>query len=88
MQAQGWTAEDFAYEVEVWPDNWDAWRLFTSVANQWRRAGMNAVEVALDYTALFLRMQRMDLDAETWEALFSDVRVLEAAALDQMAKER
>ena len=48
---------------------------------------MNGQNVALDYTALFLRMQRMTTltDAE-WEDLYADVRVIEHAALKQMNK--
>lgn len=39
---------------------------------------------ALDYTALFARMDRMRLDDDRWEELFHDIRVCEAAALKEM----
>lgn len=39
---------------------------------------------ALDYTALFARMERMRLADDDWQALFADVRVLEAQALRAM----
>jgi len=39
---------------------------------------------ALDYTALFARMDRMRLHDDDWRSLFDDVRVLEAQALRSM----
>lgn len=45
---------------------------------------MSGAPVALDYVALFARMERMRLADSDWEDLFDDVRVLERAALDQM----
>jgi hypothetical protein len=50
---------------------------------QWRIAPMGGA-VALDYTALFLRMERMSLDDVGWLQMYDDIRVLEAAALEQM----
>lgn len=47
---------------------------------------MNGVRVALDYTPLFLRMQRMSLTDTEWETLYEDVRWLESAAVKQMNK--
>lgn len=51
---------------------------------QWREGFSGPT--ALDYTALFARMDRLRLDDTAWEELFSDVRVLEAAALKAMRK--
>lgn len=47
---------------------------------------MSGTPVALDYAALFMRMDRMRLDDEAWQSLFDDVRVIEAAALDRMKR--
>lgn len=66
----------------MWPENWPAWQLFQQLAGQWR-AGVGGV-YALDYTALFMRMERMRLADDAWDALFQDVRVLEGAALEQI----
>ena len=41
---------------------------------------------ALDYTPLFMRMDRMGLSDDDWNDLFRDVRVIEAAALEAMQK--
>ena len=88
MASTGFTREDYEPEpVDVWPENWPSWCLFSEMSGQWRTAGMNGQNVALDYTALFLRMQRMTTltDAE-WVDLYADVRVIEHAALKQMNK--
>ena len=70
--------------VEVWPENWPAWALWCEMSGQWR-VGMNG-PTALDYGPLFARMDRMRLDDEAWHDLFADIRVIEAAALEQMAQ--
>lgn len=66
----------------MWPENWQAWNLFVQMSGQWR-AGFNGI-FALDYGPLFTRMDRMRLDDRTWEELFHDVRVIEAAALERI----
>lgn len=40
--------------------------------------------IALDYTPLFKRMDRLGLSDEDWNDMFRDIRVIEAAALDAM----
>lgn len=80
MQSLGFTPADYADDyVECWPENWQAFSLFASIGNQWR-IGMGGV-VALDYSVLFHRMDRMKLPHDEYEQLFDDVRVLEGAAL-------
>lgn len=70
--------------AEVWPDCWPAWCLFVELGTQWRSAGMAGVRTGLDYGPLFARLDRIAASRDEWEQLFQDVRVLEAAALDQM----
>jgi hypothetical protein len=72
--------------AEVWPDGWAAWSLFEELSGQWRCRGMDARPFALDYTPLLMRLDRMHLDDAAWRELYADVRVLEAAALEQMAR--
>lgn len=50
---------------------------------QWR-VGMSGA-TGLDYGPLFTRMSRLSVE---WEQTFDDIRVLEAAALEQMRKDR
>lgn len=53
------------------------------MSGQWRLGGLGG-KYAMDYTPLFLRMERMRLSDAEWEALYLDVRVLEAAALEAL----
>lgn len=70
-------------EVELWPENWRAWALFSEMGGQWRMSSMGG-PMSLDYTPLFMRMNRMGLTDDEFDDLFVDVRVLESAALEQM----
>ena len=82
LQGTGLKVEDYAEVVEVWPENWPSWCLWVEMGNQWR-IGVGGI-AGLDYTPLFLRMDRMSLDDERWNELFHDIRVCEAAALKEM----
>jgi hypothetical protein len=75
---------DFDEAFEVWPENWASWQLFVQMSGQWR-VGFNG-RYALDYTSLFMRMDRMGLSDAAWEELFADVRILEASALQPADK--
>jgi hypothetical protein len=87
MAAAGFAPEDYDDgPAEVWPENWPSWFLFCEMSGQWR-TGFNG-PTALDYTALFHRMDRLGLDNDAWNDLFGDLRVIEAAALQQMAANR
>jgi hypothetical protein len=50
------------------------------VSGQWR-AGFHG-RYALDYTPLFMRMERLRLDDAEWETMFSDVRLIERTVLE------
>lgn len=87
MAAAGFAPEDYETEpVEVWPENWPAWGLFCEMSGQWRVAPMGG-RTALDYCALFARMDRLALDDDGWNETFADIRVIETAALKQMNQE-
>lgn len=53
------------------------------MSGQWRMNPMGG-PVAMDYTPLFLRMERMGLTDDEWTDLFHDVRACEGAALEQI----
>lgn len=74
-------------EVEVWPENWTAWRLFCDCATQWR-IGPNGGPTGLDYTPLMRLLDCEGLGTKEWRQTFDDVRVLESAALDQLNENR
>jgi hypothetical protein len=65
--------------VEVWPENWPAFTLFTRLGSQWR-VGMNGA-IGLDHNVLFHRMDRMGLSADDYAQLDDDICVMEQAAL-------
>lgn len=44
--------------------------------------------IGLDYGPLFRLLDLQDLTREAWNDLFQDVRVIEAAALEQMSKNK
>lgn len=41
---------------------------------------------AMDYGVLFARLDRMTLSPDDWQQRYDDVRLLEAAAIEQMGK--
>lgn len=65
--------------VDIWPENWPAWRLFCRLSSQWR-IGMNG-PTGLDHNVLFSHLDRMHLSDEEWDEWFDDISTLERAAL-------
>lgn len=70
--------------TEIWPENWPAFLLFTSLQTQWNVGGMGG-RTGLRYEALYPLLDRQTDTPEQWQQLFDDVRVMEYAALAQMA---
>lgn len=54
------------------------------MSGQWRIGGMGG-RYALDYAAVFMRMERMRLDDDAWEHMFADLRAIERAVLNVIA---
>lgn len=69
--------------VEIWPENWPAFKLFTTMQTQWN-IGMGG-RTGLRYEALYPLLDRDAQTTEQWLELFEDVRVMEYAALKQMS---
>ena len=69
-------------EVEVWPENWQAFTLFTRLSSQWF-VGM-AGPTGLRYEALYPLLDRLTSSPQEWDELFEDVRAMEQAALGAM----
>lgn len=84
MAAIGLTRDDFAADdnVGIWPENWDAFNLFTQVMTQWRAGPGGAY--GMDYNVLFHELDRMNLESERYDELFGEIRVMEFAALEEM----
>lgn len=57
------TPSDYDHEVvEIWPENWEAFRLFQMLATQWR-VSMGG-PTGLDHNVLLARLDRMALEPE------------------------
>ena len=69
--------------VEVWPDNHAAFNLFNTIGTQWR-VGMGGA-TGLDYAAVYPLLDRAAKDPQEWDEMFSDIQVMEGAALKQMS---
>jgi hypothetical protein len=64
---------------EVWPDCWETFELFCKVKSQWR-VSMGG-PCGLDYVPLFRLMDRMNLEPDEWDRIFSEIQAMEAEAL-------
>lgn len=85
IRSLGFEPEDYADDyVDCWPENWPAFRVFESVANQWRCSAGGVI--SLDYGPLFHRMDRLKLSEDDFEEMFNDVRHLESAALSVLQR--
>lgn len=83
---KGWGLPASLYEeqfdVRVWPENWPAWCLFDALQTQWR-TGPGGV-IGLDYSVLADEMRARDIPAADHDWLRADVRLMEAAALQEI----
>lgn len=60
--------------------------MFDSVFTQWR-VGMGG-PTGLDYSAVYPLLGRAAKDPQEWDEMFSDIQVMEGAALKQMSDNR
>ncbi len=72
--------------MEVWPENWRVFVLFSRLQTQWS-VGMSGA-AGLRYEAVYPLLDRAAQGAEDWQQLFDDLQTLEGAALKQMAENR
>ena len=70
----------------MWPDNNAAFILFNNLSTQWR-IGMGG-PAGLDYAAVYPLLDRAAKDPQEWDELFSDIQVMEGAALKQIGENR
>jgi len=70
----------------VWPENAPSVELFQRISTQWRHGF--AGPSGLDYTALYPVMAHMGLHGRAWFDALDDIRVMELAALTQMAENK
>lgn len=81
MRAAGFEPEDYEGDVtEVWPENVPALQMFQRIGTRWV-VGMGGV-TGIRWEAIYPLMDRLGLDAPAWDALLSDLEVMEQAALE------
>jgi hypothetical protein len=66
---------------EVWPENWPLLDLFLALKHQWRYAGMDGQRVGLDYTAVPVVMDMLDVPKRRRRQWFAWIQMMEHEAL-------
>lgn len=85
-EAMGLILDESDRLCEVYPENWPAVELFAAMGTQWR-TGM-AGATGLDYAALPAVMDMLGVDVDERRSRFSELRVMERAALTEMNEQR
>ena len=83
MAMFGLTLDDIDEEVEVWPDNWQAFRLFNALGTQWRTGPVGAT--GLDYSVIREVSILIGIKKRQILEMFPDLQIIEAEALAVMA---
>lgn len=86
MRLFGLSPEDFDQDVDVWPDNWPAFRLFNALSTQWRVGACGAT--GLDYTAIRDVADYIGIKKKQIAEIFPDLQVMEAEALLVMSESK
>lgn len=68
--------------VEVWPENWPVFEVFSRVGTQWN-VSMGG-PTGLRYEAVYPLLDRLHGGQDEWMQAFDDLQVMERAALDVM----
>ena len=79
MTLFGLSPADLNGDVEVWPENWPAFRLFNAMSTQWRTGACGAT--GLDYTAITSVAELIGMKKKQLREIFPDLQVMEAEAL-------
>ncbi|WP_238587272.1 MULTISPECIES: DUF1799 domain-containing protein [Pseudomonas] len=86
MTLFGLSPEDLDGDVEVWPENWPAFRLFNAMSTQWRTGACGAT--GLDYTAISNVAELIGIKKKQLREIFPDLQVMEAEALLVMSEQK
>lgn len=73
--------------IEVWPDTERSILVFDALGSQWIYAGMGGVPTGIVYGSVEPVLRVLRVPAEDWSLVFEDIRVLEAAALQEMHRQ-
>lgn len=79
MRLFGLSPADFDEDVDVWPDNWQAFCLFNAMTTQWRTGACGAT--GLDYTSIRDVAGYLGIKKKQIAEIFPDLQVMEAEAL-------
>jgi len=71
-------------DVEVWPENWPAFLLFSRLSTQWS-VSMSG-RTGLRYESIYPLLDR-EYSGEAWDEAFSDIQEMEISALNAMREE-
>ena len=92
LAAFGLRPEDYDNDfVHVWPEHRQAFDVFCAMQTQWRMAGGGmggSSPTGLDYPALRVVMDLLDVPQAEQAGVFADVQVMERAALNAMSEAR
>lgn len=72
--------------VEVWPDNWQAVRVFRAMRTQWRVGAVGPT--GLDYSALQEVWRRLKVAPSDRDETFELIQIMEEVALEEMTRKR
>lgn len=89
-QVLGWDldgADGQSREIEVWPDTIESVLTFDALGSQWIYAGMGGVPTGIVYASIEPVLRVRKVPAEDWALVFEDIRVMEAAALEEMHRQ-
>ena len=69
--------------MEVWPENLPALRMFQRIGSRWVFGAMGGV-AGIRWEAVYPLMDRLGLEPAEWDALLSDLEIMENAAMEVM----
>lgn len=82
LDAFGFSPSDYAdEEFGVWPDNWQAFTLFSKMGTQWRRAGQGGHVTGLDYAAVNAVFDIHQIKRKERARLLDQIGVMELEAI-------
>lgn len=71
-------------EVDVWPENWEAWSTFTLLQAQWRCGP--AGPLGLDYAVVFQYLEHRGVTGEDRDDVLDCLQVIEVEAMAKITR--
>lgn len=86
LHGTGLTVDDYAEDIDIWPDNWSAYTVFSMLRSQWD-VGFNG-RTGIKYPVMFELLDRKGLCGDEWWQMFHDLREMEFSALAAMNQKK